>query len=105
MEDYVRRSTAGSILRDAFRIYRRHFPILLGAAVVPFIPTAIVELIRRKDKPSLVMAFVGMFLSFLNFVPVTVLVSDICVGNPASLGRAYRRAFGSLTGRVLLVSL
>lgn len=105
MEDYVRAHTAGSVLRDAIRIYRKHFLVLFGASVVPFIPTVVVELIRWHNEPSVLMFFVGMLLSFLNFVPVTVLVSDICVGNPVSLGRAYRRAFGRLTGRVLLVAL
>lgn len=102
MEDYVRRYTAGSILRSAIRIYRFNAPVLIGSALVPSIPTILIEVIRWRNEPAVWLMLPAIFLGFLNFAPFTVLISDICVGNEPSVRRAYRLAFGKLTGRVLL---
>lgn len=102
MEDYVRRYTVGSILRTAVRIYRLNAPVLVGSALLPFLPIVAIELIRWQDKPAMWPTLLATLLSFFNFAPFTVLISDICVGNKPSLRRAYRLVFGKLTGRVLL---
>lgn len=102
MEDYVRRHTAGSILRSAVRIYTQHAAILAGSALVPFLLLFAIELVRWQDQPAAWPVLLAAILSLFNMVPNTVLISDICVGNRPSLGRAYRRAFGKVTGTVLL---
>jgi hypothetical protein len=102
MEDYVRRHTAGSILRSAVRIYFQHAAILAASAFVPWLVVFGIELVRWQEQQAGWPVVLAMILSLFNMVPNTVLISDICVGNRPSLARAYRRAFGKETGTVLL---
>lgn len=105
MEGYVRQHSAGTIVRSSFEIYRRYFGVLLLSTLIPFVPFLILQLLGVIEQNS-VAGVVLLFLpSLLNIVPTTVLISDICVGNEPALGRAYRRAFGKLTGKVLLTIL
>jgi hypothetical protein len=102
MRDYVRRHSAGSLIRSSFQISVRYFRELFAAALVASIPATLWDLYTWTFQPSIVGVTLSVVFGFLNMVPMTVLVSDVCVGNRPHLGRAYRRAFGPVTPRMLL---
>jgi len=102
MEDYVRQHSAGTLVRSTFRIYGRKFFLLFISSLIPAVPLIAVQVFRIEPKYSLIPILLMALASLLNVAPTTVLISDICVGNEPGLARAYRRAFGKVTGTVLL---
>jgi len=101
MEDYVRRYTAGSLLRSVAQIWWSNAMPLTGSALIPTIPAILIGLLRWQSEPAIWPLLLTLPLGLLNFAPYTVIISDICVGNEPSLRRAYGLAFGNLTVRVL----
>jgi glycerophosphoryl diester phosphodiesterase family protein len=97
--------TAWTLLANMVHIYRHHFSVLVGAAGLPFVlPVIIVTLALSNLKPEephpalIVAAVAGFGLGYINlfFVPavVTVVLSDICLGNTPTLKRAFARVLG-----------
>src|SRR6185436_1100615 len=95
MNNYVGQKTVSQILGNALKIYRDHFLIIL-LAFLPALPFAILRDVAWGFAETVwvktLAAGFDYFFSLL-VVPLvmTVVVSDICVGNPPSLLRSFRR--------------
>jgi membrane-anchored glycerophosphoryl diester phosphodiesterase (GDPDase) len=95
--------TAWTLLANIVHIYRHHFSVVVGAAGVPFVLPAIIvilawsNLIPEESQAALIVAAVLLFYIFYLFlVPaaLTVVLSDICLGNAPTLKRAFVRVLG-----------
>jgi hypothetical protein len=104
MQTFVREQNAGEILRNSLRIYRENFLVVWLAYLLPVSPGVAVAMFNRDGTSSPVVVLLMAALGLLTVVPITVTVSDICVGNRPSLRRAYQRAFGASTAHVLLAA-
>src|SRR5205085_1391915 len=98
-----------------------HFGVVVGCAVLPFVlpmmllTPALNNLKPDESQPALNLAvYAGVFLMYFNLflVPaaLTVVVSDICLGNAPTLKRAFSRVLGQgrwwhLFATALLVGL
>lgn len=95
MTDYVKQQNATQILVNGLRIYRRHFLIIL----LVFLPTLPFDILYDAafgyNAPGWFKTLalgLDYFVSLLVvLLLMTVVVSDICVGNPPSLERTVRR--------------
>jgi hypothetical protein len=102
VEDYVREHSAGSLVRSELEIYRRHFPLFVLVTLIPYAPFLVWQLFAGVSKANLAVLFL---ISLLNTVPITVIISDACVGNAPHFSRAWRRAFSKLTVTAVLTIL
>jgi len=100
VETYVRVQSPGSILRGAVRLYYHNFGAIFGTSMIVMAPLLLVILIA--DGTPVWLFPLTFLLSFLSTVPLTIVISDICLGQTPSIRRAYARAFGSMGGRVVL---
>jgi hypothetical protein len=90
--------TVGTLLANIVHIFRRHFGVVVGAAVIPVLPAVMIVALAlsirgpEESQPALIVAvllfYIGLFL-----VPavLTVVLSDICLGNTPTLKRAFAR--------------
>lgn len=101
MADYLRVQGAGEIVRSALAIYRQHFVPLVTIYAPWALPSVLLAFI-----PSALWAREGLVVLFSIFgvVPLTVAVSDICLGNRPSVLHSYR-AFSKQLFRLLLTYL
>jgi hypothetical protein len=93
--------TLWTLLANIVHIFRRHFGVVVGAAVIPVLPPVMIVALAlsirgpEESQPALIVAslllYVGLFL-----VPavLTVVLSDICLGNTPTLKRAFARVLG-----------
>ncbi|HMH49128.1 MAG TPA: hypothetical protein VK548_02770 [Candidatus Acidoferrum sp.] len=101
---YVRVHTAGSIVKSAFAIFARHFGVLFLTVLIFQAPIIAAQVLSVGEAPvfwMLILVSAIIIVIFLSVAPLTVLIADICLGAAPDLGRAFRRAFGTLTGRVV----
>lgn len=107
MENQLQQS-AGELLRSVLRIYRRNFPTIFLTYVLPAIPLILVQLAaapKQMGIPLLLAIVASYVLSFsLALAPITIAVSDICVGNRASVRRSYARTFSALGGKLMFTA-
>jgi hypothetical protein len=97
MSVYIRAQSTGEILRNAAHLYRTNFWVLFLAYLLPLVPVTVVYGIAGASN-SVTVAFVAavvmglgsLLASLLAIVPVTVVLSDICLGNQPDVGRARR---------------
>ena len=91
--------TARTLIANIVYIYHHHFGALIAAAL-PLLPLALVSLLLSHLKPASVAAILILlaesllffFCALLVTAALTVIVSDICLGNAPALKRAYARA-------------
>ena len=93
--------TVWTLLANIAHIFRRHFGVVVGTAVIPVLPPVIIialalsNLSPEESTPAVIVAallsYMGLFL-----VPavLTVVLSDICLGNTPTLKRAFVRVLG-----------
>jgi len=103
MSAYIRPQSAGEILRNAVRLYRTNFQKFFLAYLIPILPFAVLQAIALDISPKLrLIAYILYFLaSMVAMLPVTVVLSDICLDNEPSLRRAFRRVFGRSAGHLV----
>ncbi|HEX9941028.1 MAG TPA: hypothetical protein VGG03_03350 [Thermoanaerobaculia bacterium] len=104
MSAYVRPQSAGEILRNSAHLYRKNFRALFLTYLIPLLPVSIVYVIAYESgSPALLYTTLALLLLAFGFavIPVTVVLSDICLGNEPGIRRAFRRAFDRSAGQVM----
>jgi uncharacterized membrane protein len=97
--------TASTLLANIVHMYRHHFGVVVGCAALPYVlPAMMLTFAVGNLKPGerqpalLVAAFAAFGLAYVNLflVPaaLTVVLSDICLGNAPTLKRAFSRVLG-----------
>ena len=97
--------TAGTLLANIAHMYRHHFGLIVGAVGLPLVLPAIIVTLALSNIDAeetngfaIIGAVVGFGLGyiglFLGPAALTVVASDICVGNAPTLSRAYQRVLG-----------
>jgi hypothetical protein len=107
MAQYVRAQSAGEIIRGSFEIYLRNFPALFLTFSLPLFPFTVLEVLAEgtASRPLYWTTFnITLLIEALAFVPMTIVISNICLGNRPSVALAYRHALGNL-GPVLITYL
>ena len=101
--------TAGSLIRNTWRIYRRHFGRIVLTFALPTFPLFVLSALPPEPWNAL---FVYPFLAvlFIASGALTIVVSDICLGNAPSVRRSFsqvlrRRTWLKLITAALLGSL
>jgi len=88
----VRSQSAFDALREAVRLYRRHF---LTIAAIFLIPMGLGEILVRFAplRDQFIAGFVIRWVTtVVAFGPLVYAISDVCVGNRPRIRRNYRRA-------------
>ena len=106
VETYARVQTGDEILQNAWRIYAGYFRAFLFAYILPLAPLSVLfpVAIERAPAVAVAMAPVWIVLSYLMTIPVTAIISDICLGNTPGLIRSYRQVPGRATVKIVLAS-
>lgn len=113
MSDYIREYSAGELVSASVSIYKQHFRVLFLVYILPTIPAMVLSTsIKHIDptNPALLLTsfVVQAIIGLIAAAPITVAVSDICLGNQPNLRRSYLRPIvvvGKLAGTSLLVFL
>ena len=94
MSRYLRQQSLIDLLRNSLRIYRRDFILLFLASAPLDVPFSMaVNLSSASVTWTIAALFLSLCASSVSGGIMTVLVSDICVGNVPNLRRAYRHVF------------
>jgi hypothetical protein len=108
MPDYVREQSVGELLRNGVSIYRRNFLAVFATYFIVCFPLAWLYM-EAVDQEAF-----GLALSLLlvNLVAVslatgalTILVSDMCLGNAVSVARAYKSLGATRLAKVFATSM
>jgi hypothetical protein len=109
---YLKTYSLGSLIRSALAIHFRNWLTLSLIFAIAFVPTVALQATVLEVSNSKILFGLSKALEFVAGLfavyPITVVVSEICLGLRPSVLRAYRRAFahpGRLFGTVLLSSL
>jgi hypothetical protein len=108
MHSFIREHTAGSVIRGAFAIYFRHFLALVTVYFIPVTPFVVFQTIAMAEgEPGFVLVSVllGIIASLFATAAITMLISDVCLGNQISILRYYKRVFGVLVTKLFATSL
>jgi hypothetical protein len=94
---YLQTYTLGSIIRASWRVYFHQWLTLVLIYVIPLIAVQFIESFGFGGVPplrtALTMAAIRMLVSMLIVFPMTVAISEICVGIEPNFKRSYQRAF------------
>lgn len=105
---YVRQYTAGSILRNTFQIYWRHFSTIFLTYALPLVPCALLtqEALIAEQRTLFVIGLVlQTIVGLFAYGAITVSISDLCLGHRPNLLRSYRRLFSRLFWKYLYTIL
>jgi hypothetical protein len=106
MSAYVRAQSAAEIFRNAARLYRTHFWALFLAYLLPMSPLLVAYAIAVATKSltlTCVASLILLVATSIATLPMTAVVSDICLGNQPDLARAFRLLLnGGIVGTYLL---
>jgi hypothetical protein len=113
MNNYLQKQTIWSITQACIAIYLGYFPTLFAIYVIPQIPIFFLEswalyYTSNSVLTQVIVYLISFTLQTIVYFPLTIAVSEICVGIRPSVSRAYARAFSSLgraLGTYLLYSL
>ncbi len=105
---YLTEQSAGSIIRNTFQLYFRHFwsflLIVLSTVAVPNVVA--VHALKNEDYGLYVGALAAAFLMGIPAgLAIVVLVSDVCRGNPVDTIGALRRGYAWSTPKLLVIYL
>jgi len=94
---HLRPRTAGEILDGAFVLYRRHFAVLVAAALLPSLPPMAYRMVATAaggvpPGAQSVLVVYDTAVTILLWGALVGLCSSAVTGEPVSLGAAYRRA-------------
>lgn len=108
--EYVSQISAGELISRSFTIYFKNFGKLFPIYFVLMGPIgALIALAEISSDATVVSVAYGIvaLAGILVTAAFTVAISDICLGNPTGISRAYGRAFhgmfGKLFGTYLLI--
>jgi hypothetical protein len=102
VDNYLRPQSTGALLRNTFRFYRRNFLTLFLTFLPAALPALILSLYGSGSILGMIYVYaLSILLSLFMTIPFTVVISDICVGNPPNILRAYRRILGRRTFKIV----
>lgn len=104
--NHVQASEFGGLVRRAFSLYFRNFPVLCGIYLLPTIPVGLWSgTFDESNEPFFWTATaVDLFVEFFVSAALTLAVSEICVGNRPAVLATYGR-LAEKTGRVTWTSI
>lgn len=108
MKTYVCEQSLGRIIGSSFKIYIKNLRSLFLIYFLPVFPfAALAQHAQLVNNTWVRIAayIVSFFMSIFVIPPITVAVSNICLGNKASLMHSYRYVFDKGLGRFLLTYL
>lgn len=96
-EDYLRRYSAGTLLRASVQLYTTHFKPILLSYVLPTLPFLAlqnaVDVAKTDEGVRVLVALCAAVVSFFATGAITITISDICLGNVPGAKRSYGRIF------------
>ncbi|NUM48874.1 MAG: glycerophosphoryl diester phosphodiesterase membrane domain-containing protein [Anaerolineales bacterium] len=100
----------GEILDRAFRLYRRHFGLLIGITMAAYVPMTVLQILSffTFRSTQIVDLIQNSFISLLISGALTSAISNLYLGNSVSMNEAYqaiRERYGSAWGGQFLVGL
>ncbi|HNB51673.1 MAG TPA: hypothetical protein PK530_07010, partial [Anaerolineales bacterium] len=100
----------GEILDRAFRLYRRHFGLLIGITLVGYMPMTVLQIISffTFQGSSFISLIQTGFVSLLVTGALTVAISDLYLGDSVTMKEAYQeiwQRYGSAWGGQFLLGL
>jgi hypothetical protein len=104
--NYVREQSVGELVRNTFAVFGKGFVVILLTYLLPMLPFTLMRVEAQAAKAFavwIIALLLGTIASLLAFGAITVSVSDICLGNPPSLPRSYKRVF-RLFGKMFTAS-
>jgi len=113
--NYLRPQTVGDVLRNVAEIYGRNF----GVIFLTYLPFSLIQVLQTEAQLavrigagplgllSLLFYVIAAWVAVACFAigPLTVAVSDICLGNKPSVARSYGKVFGGLLGKLFVATL
>lgn len=111
--------TTGQLLDRIFAIYRKHFALFFGIAIIPELSRLVIAAVAGTGRGAVAGAVTSLvwFVLFMSLLAIaqgatTVAVSDVYLAKPASVKQSYRRVarmslrlIGMMWGYSLLVGL
>lgn len=107
MINYVREQSVGELVQHSFAVFGKGLGIILLTYLLPMLPFTLVQGEAQAAKAIgvwIIAVLLGTIASLLAFGAITISVSDICLGNPPSLTRSYKRVF-RLFGKMFTASM
>ena len=90
--NYLQDQTLNSVIRNTFSIYRRHFIVVVGVLVLPVIPMVLfISVLDNGSAIQIATLVLIQLWSIFAVAPITIAVSDICLGNAPDIMRCYTR--------------
>ena len=88
--------TAGTLLRNIVRMYRGHFGILMACTLLPIAPfmLPLVWLASSESGWAVLAVLPYMVAVFISSGAMTIVISDICLGNRPTVKHAFQRVLG-----------
>ncbi|HNB52724.1 MAG TPA: hypothetical protein PK530_12315, partial [Anaerolineales bacterium] len=100
----------GEILDRAFRLYRRHFGLLIGITLAAYVPMTVLKAVSffLFQTSGIVDWLQSAFISLLVSGALTVAISDLYLGDSVTMKEAYQgiwQRYGAAWGAQFLVGL
>ncbi|PPK73935.1 hypothetical protein B0F87_11346 [Methylobacter tundripaludum] len=108
MKNYLNEQSAGMIIRNSVGIYLTNFKALFLIYCLPVLPFMLLEAYSKTNgqvRMVIIAAVIKILVSILVFLPMTVAVSDISLGNRPTIGRSYRCIFSKSVGSFFITYL
>jgi hypothetical protein len=109
-QNYLKEQSIAEIIKNAFRVYKDYFREIFfsyAVLVLPFYSLSLVVAFLTSDAKFILLGYVINFLvGTVTSMAITGIVSDVCLGNPPGIVKAYKRlsikSIGKLVGTTLL---
>jgi hypothetical protein len=88
--------TVGILLRNIWRTYRQYFGVLMACSLLPMLPFIVVQewLTAIRSSGALVGGLPYLVAGFVAGGAMTVVISNICLGNRPTVPHAYGHILG-----------
>lgn len=98
--------TAGSLIRNVWRVYRQHFVPIVFTFFLPTFPLLLLAQMVRASSEGLALAalFAYMVMLFVVSGALTVTLADICLGTMPTVQRSFARVLSNGSWLKLLVT-
>lgn len=109
LSDYIRERASGEIIRDSFRLYRKHFLLIfLIFSPIAFSFRLLHDIVSGTETGSrtlMLLRILSLVMTFIAGLPAMLLVSQIYLGYELSLARAFKRLTPAFVGKALITGL
>src|SRR5258708_4302734 len=108
MADYIRQLSWWEIARASFSIYLANWRPIVAIYVPALLPILAVETwfqIQGSLGAAAICFFLQIILSVFTTAALTIVIADLCLGRPISVGRCWRFAFGRAGARLIVTFL